>query len=82
VWQAESDLGGLDDDDDDEIEEKIKKKRGRSGKKSGSAGGSSKKNTSKVPTLKIKLGKRKRGSSVRFYTFSFYAVVHSECKLN
>ena len=71
VWQAESDLGGLDDDDDDEREEKIKKKRGRSGKKSGSAGGSSKKSTSKVPTLKIKLGKRKRGSSVRFYTFSF-----------
>jgi chromodomain-helicase-DNA-binding protein 4 len=65
VWQVESDLAGLDDDDDDEREEKIKKKRGRSGKKSGTAGGSSKKSTSKVPTLKIKLGKRKRGSSVR-----------------
>ncbi|XP_021937675.1 chromodomain-helicase-DNA-binding protein Mi-2 homolog isoform X5 [Zootermopsis nevadensis] len=61
--KAESDLAGLDDDDDEEREEKIKKKRGRSGKKSSTAGGSSKKSTSKVPTLKIKLGKRKRGSS-------------------
>jgi hypothetical protein len=82
VWQAESDLGGLDDDDDDEREEKSKKKRGRSGKKSGSAGSSSKKSASKVPTLKIKLGKRKRGSSVRFYTFLFYAVVRSVYKRN
>ncbi|XP_069683396.1 chromodomain-helicase-DNA-binding protein Mi-2 homolog isoform X2 [Periplaneta americana] len=62
VSKAESDLAGLDDDEDEEREEKSKKKRGRSGKKS-SGGAASKKNSSKVPTLKIKIGKRKRGSS-------------------
>jgi chromodomain-helicase-DNA-binding protein 4 len=65
AWQADSDAGGLEDDDEDEREEKIRKKRGRSGKKSGTTSGSSKRSASKVPTLKIKLGKRKRGSSVR-----------------
>ncbi|XP_066997701.2 chromodomain-helicase-DNA-binding protein Mi-2 homolog isoform X3 [Anabrus simplex] len=53
--KTDGDLG-LDDDDDDEPEEKMKKKRASRCKKT------SKKN-SKVPTLKIKLGKRKRGSS-------------------
>lgn len=45
------------DDDDDDEETKIKKKRGTRVKKS-------LKKASKVPTLKIKIGKRKRGSSV------------------
>jgi hypothetical protein len=53
----------------------MKKKRGRSGKKSGTAGGSSKKSASKVPTLKIKLGKRKRGSSVRFTSSSWDCLI-------
>ncbi|XP_063233226.1 chromodomain-helicase-DNA-binding protein Mi-2 homolog isoform X2 [Bacillus rossius redtenbacheri] len=50
---------GLEDEDEDEREEK-KKKRSSGRKKTG---GSAKKAASKVPTLKIKLGKRKRGSS-------------------
>lgn len=50
------------DEDDEEYEDKVKKKRSSRSKK-----GSNKKNSSaasKVPTLKIKLGKRRRGSSV------------------
>lgn len=55
--QGDSEAFDDDDDDDDEEEEKeVKKKRGNRGRKT--------KKTSKVPTLKIKLGKRKRGSSV------------------
>lgn len=46
-------------DEEEEQEDKNKKKRGR--KKASTAG---KKSGGKVPTLKIKLGKRKRGSSV------------------
>lgn len=46
-----------DDEDDDDEEGKNKKKRSSRIKKSS-------KKASKVPTLKIKLGKRKRGSSV------------------
>lgn len=49
-----------DDDDDDEDDSKNRKKRASRAKKSS-------KKTSKVPTLKIKLGKRKRGSSVCFF---------------
>lgn len=56
-----------DDDDDDDLDDKSKKKRGRSGKKSSSNSGSKKSApvaTTKVPTLKIKLGKRKQATSV------------------
>lgn len=46
-----------DDDEDEDDDSKNKKRRGSRIKKSS-------KKTSKVPTLKIKIGKRKRGSSV------------------
>lgn len=45
------------DDEDEEREDKVKKKRGRKKGKKG-----------KVPTLKIKLGKRKKGSSVSSFS--------------
>uniref|UniRef100_A0A1B6DUE7 Chromodomain-helicase-DNA-binding protein Mi-2 homolog n=1 Tax=Clastoptera arizonana TaxID=38151 RepID=A0A1B6DUE7_9HEMI len=51
------------DDDDDDLEEKSKKKRGRSSKKSTGSKKSTPVSTTKVPTLKIKLGKRKQASS-------------------
>lgn len=56
--KPESEAFDEDDDDDDDDDSKNKKKRSGRGKKSS-------KKASKVPTLKIKLGKRKRGSSVR-----------------
>lgn len=48
-----------DDDDDEDDEDSDRKKKSRSSRTSKKG-----KKTSKVPTLKIKLGKRKRGSSV------------------
>lgn len=57
--KPESEAFDDEDDDDDDDDSKIKKKRSGRGKKSS-------KKASKVPTLKIKLGKRKRGSSVSF----------------
>lgn len=57
-------------EEDEEEEEKGRKKRGRSKK-------GTKKN-SKVPTLKIKLGKRKRGSSVSIYL----GILSFRCILN
>lgn len=47
---------GEDEEDDDEDSDRKRKSRGSRAKKG--------KKASKVPTLKIKLGKRKRGSSV------------------
>lgn len=47
-----------DDEDDDDDDDRSRKKRGSRGNKK-----NNKKSTTKVPTLKIKLGKRKRGSS-------------------
>ncbi|CAH1990110.1 unnamed protein product [Acanthoscelides obtectus] len=56
IVEAESEPYDEDEEDEeDEEEEKQKKKRGPKGKRGRKA--------SKVPTLKIKLGKRKRGSS-------------------
>lgn len=55
--QQDSEAFDDEDDDDDDDEGKSKKKRSSRAKKS--------KKATKVPTLKIKLGKRKRGSSVR-----------------
>lgn len=54
--KAESEAFDEDDDEEDDDDSKIRKKRGSRSKKSS-------KKASKVPTLKIKLGKRKRGSS-------------------
>lgn len=50
------------DDDENYEDEDAKSKKRRSGRKGGR--GSSGKGKTKVPTLKIKIGKRKRGSSV------------------
>lgn len=55
--KPESEAFDEDDEDDEDDDSKNKKKRSGRGKKSS-------KKASKVPTLKIKLGKRKRGSSV------------------
>lgn len=55
--KAESEVFDEEDDDDEEEERSSKKRRISRGKKS-------KKSATKVPTLKIKLGKRRRGSSV------------------
>lgn len=56
------------DDDDDDLEDKgIKKKRSNRVKKSSSLAAGKKgapQSATKVPTLKIKLGKRKQASSV------------------
>ncbi|KAF5307970.1 hypothetical protein FQR65_LT06537 [Abscondita terminalis] len=54
--KAESEIFDDDDEDDDEEESRNRKKRSSRTKKAS-------KKTTKVPTLKIKLGKRKRGSS-------------------
>ncbi|XP_065202683.1 chromodomain-helicase-DNA-binding protein Mi-2 homolog [Planococcus citri] len=50
------------DDDDDDFEDKVKKKRSSRSRKS-SSGKKGSSAASKVPTLKIKLGKRRHGSS-------------------
>lgn len=52
------------DEDEDDDDSKNRKRRGSRIKKAS-------KKASKVPTLKIKLGKRKRGSSVRKQYFGF-----------
>uniref|UniRef100_A0A1B0D1P9 Uncharacterized protein n=1 Tax=Phlebotomus papatasi TaxID=29031 RepID=A0A1B0D1P9_PHLPP len=49
---------GEEDEEEDEEEQKVKKKRGRSGNSK-----KGKKSSGKVPTLKIKFGKRRHGSS-------------------
>lgn len=54
--KAESEIFDDDEEDDDEEESRNRKKRSSRTKKAS-------KKTTKVPTLKIKLGKRKRGSS-------------------
>lgn len=61
IVEADSEPYDEDDDfdDDEDKEDKSKKKRGSRGRPSKSS-----KKATKVPTLKIKLGKRKRGSSV------------------
>lgn len=59
--QSEDNADG--DEEDEELEEKSKRKRGRGSKKGGRKSGTPASNT-KVPTLKIKLGKRKQNSSV------------------
>lgn len=51
-----------DEEEEDDDDSKTKKKRGSRVKKAS-------KKASKVPTLKIKLGKRKRGSSVSTKSF-------------
>lgn len=57
--QNDSEIYDEDDEEEDEDDrDKNKKKRSSRAKKT------SKKSATKVPTLKIKLGKRKRGSSV------------------
>lgn len=60
IVEADSEPYDEDDDfdDDEDKEDKSKKKRGSRGRPSKSS-----KKATKVPTLKIKLGKRKRGSS-------------------
>ncbi|CAH0765490.1 unnamed protein product [Bemisia tabaci] len=58
--QSEDNADG--DEEDEELEEKSKRKRGRGSKKGGRKSGTPASNT-KVPTLKIKLGKRKQNSS-------------------
>lgn len=62
--QQDSEAFDEDEDDDDDDDGKSKKKRSSRAKKS--------KKATKVPTLKIKLGKRKRGSSVGFFHYKFY----------
>ena len=59
--REEPELPEEDDDDDDEFAEKGRKKRNR--KKPAPTGAASGGKKGKVPTLKIKLGKRKRTSS-------------------
>jgi len=60
-------LEELEEEEDVEVEEKKSKKRSNRGKRSSGGGGGNKRNsqgsTSKVPTLKIRLGKRKQASS-------------------
>jgi len=59
-------LDELEEEEEVEIEEKKSKKRSNRGKRSGGGGNkrTSQGSTSKVPTLKIRLGKRKQASSV------------------
>lgn len=60
-------LDELEEEEEVEVEEKKSKKRSNRGKRSGGSGGNkrnSQGSTSKVPTLKIRLGKRKQASSV------------------
>ncbi len=60
--REEPEIPDEDEDEDDEFAEKGRKKRSRK-KTGGAAGGANGGKKGKVPTLKIKLGKRKRTSS-------------------